>query len=183
MQNGSIAKRYSKALIDLAVEAGSVDKVLNELLDIKARIDGAPSLKTVMVNPSFRTEQRIAVLRELVQGLNYSDLTRRFLFLMASKNRMVAIDDVIREFHNYSDNLRGVVRVSVTTAVPLTQEQDQQLVTQIEQMTGKKAVVTHTVDPNIIGGVVTRINDLLIDGSVATQLSRMRSALLKEKTV
>lgn len=183
MQNGSIAKRYSKALIDLAVEANSVDKVLSELLDFKSKLDASPSMKTVMVNPSFRTEQRIGVLRDLVGNLKYSDLTRRFLFLLASKNRMLAIDDVIREFHNYSDGLRGVVRVSVTTAVPLPEQQNRQLVAQIETLTGKKAVVTHHVDPKIIGGIVTRINDLLIDGSVATQLQRMRGALLKEKTV
>lgn len=181
MQSGSIAKRYSRAFIELAQESGTTDTVLREMSDFCDKLNGSPMLKTAMINPSFVTDQRVAVLKELMQALNYSPLTHRFLTQLALKRRLDVVEAVVHEFRNYYDDLRGLVRVSVTTATPLSAEQDAQLITQVEALTGRKAVVTRHVDPKVIGGIVTRINDLLIDGSVATQLQRIRGTLLREK--
>lgn len=179
MITGSISKRYARALMELAQEEGQIDQVQAELHTFLETMNGSSELHLVLTSPSFLADQRLAVLKQVLDRLECGSLTRRFLLLLTERKRMNALPDVVREFSNHYDELRGHVRVNVTSAQALTQEQEQKLIEQLEQATGRKAVVTRQVDTHLIGGIVTRVNDLLIDGSIATQLKRMRSALLQ----
>lgn len=179
MITGSISKRYARALMELAQQDGQIDQVQQELHVFVDAMNGCSELHTVLTSPSFLAEQRILVLKQVLDKLQSGSLTRRFLLLLTERKRMDILPDIVHEFSNHYDELRGHVRVTVTSAQPLTAEQEQALIANIERATGRKAVVSRQVDPHLIGGVVTRVNDLLIDGSVATQLKRMRSALLQ----
>lgn len=178
MISGSIAKRYAKAFIELSNEHQQIETVSREFTDFQNKLSTSSSLNAVMTNPSILTEQRLAVLRELLESMKYSQLTRKFLILLAQKRRLDVYDAIVREFRAYDDQQKGVVRVQVTSAVPLSSEQESMLVSQIEKLTGRKAVVTRKVDPSIIGGIVTRMGDLQIDGSLSSQLKRLKQALL-----
>jgi F-type H+-transporting ATPase subunit delta len=180
MQSGSIAKRYSRALIELAQETGQVDDVLKELEAFEQDLKQSGALYQVLTNPSFTGAQRMSVLRALLDSSKFHDLTNRFLLLVTEKRRMDMFESILREFRNSYDQQKGLVRVTVTSAVPLPSDLEQQLVKQIESMVSRKVVLTRQVDPGVLGGVVTRVGDLLFDGSLSTQLARLKTALLQE---
>ncbi len=181
MQSGSIAKRYARALVELARDSGRVEGVFKEIENFEEYMRESPQLKAVLVNPLFPAHQRLAVLKDLLKVLKYSELTGRFLLFVAEKRRMDLFSSILREFRNYYDELNGLVRVTVTTAAPLTPELELRLLEQIEKVVNRKIVLTRIVDPDIIGGIVTRVGGMLIDGSVQTQLARMKSILLNEQ--
>lgn len=180
MISGSIAKRYAKAFIELSIEQHQIETVSREFADFQSKLSSSAPLSAVMTNPSILTEQRLAVLQELLESMKYSDLTRKFLILLAQKRRLDVFDAIVREFSAYDDQRRGVVRVQVTSAVPLTADHESMLVRQIEKLTGRKALVTQKVDPSIMGGIITRMGDLQIDGSLSSRLKRLKKALLTE---
>jgi F-type H+-transporting ATPase subunit delta len=181
MQSGSIAKRYARALIDLAREAGEIEHVLKELEVFEAYLEQSDALRQVLTNPSFSGDQRVAVLRDVLDTVKFSDLTRRFLLLVAEKRRMDIFGSILREYRNYYDEQQGLVRVTVISAVPLPQDLEKRLTAQIESLVNRKVVLTREIDPGILGGIVTRVGDLLFDGSLSTQLSRIKTALLQEQ--
>lgn len=180
MQSGSIAKRYSRALIELAREADAVDETLKELELFETYLEYSGALRQVMTNPSFSGAQRVTVLRDLLAASGFHDLTKRFLLLVAQKRRMDVFGSILREFRSYYDQQQGLVRVTVTSSAPMPPDLEKQLVQQIESMMSRKVILNRQIDPSILGGVMTRVGDLLFDGSLSTQLARLKAALLQE---
>ena len=178
MQFGSIARRYARALLELAKEEALVEKVLKDLNDFESLLDEQPSIRDVLTRRSFTSLQQVGVLRELLALTDFAPLTRNFLLLLVEKHRMNALDGIVREFKRGYDDLKGLVRVSVTSASPLPSRLEQQLIAYLESATKRRVILTKEVDPDIIGGVVTRVGDVLFDGSLSTQLKRMKSELL-----
>lgn len=181
MEAGSISKRYARALLELAQPEGKVDAVLAELESFEKLLKTSSMLSVVMTNPSVSSEQRVSVLRDVLAVVKYSTLTNRFLLLVAQKRRMPVFEDILREFRNSCDEMKGIVRVTVTSATNIPADLEKQLVGQIETMTKKKVVLTKEVNPALLGGIMTRVGGLLIDGSLSTQLSRLKSSLLEEQ--
>ncbi len=178
MQSGSIARRYARALLELAKEDALVEKVLKDLHDFESLLNQQPSLREVLTRRSFTSQQQARVLRDLLALTDFAPLTRNFLLLLVEKHRMRALEGIVREFKRGYDDLKGLVRASVITASPLPSRLEQQLIAYLERATGRRVVLTKEIDPNVIGGVVTRVGDVLFDGSLATQLKRMKSQLL-----
>jgi F-type H+-transporting ATPase subunit delta len=181
MEAGSISKRYARALLELAQPEGKVDAVLAELEGFEQLLKSSSMLSVVMTNPSVSSEQRVLVLRDVLATMKYSTLSNRFLLLIAQKRRMPVFSDILREFRNSCDEMKGIVRVTVTSAAPVAADLEKQLVGQIETMTKKKVMLTREVNPALLGGIMTRVGGLLIDGSLSTQLSRLKSSLLEEQ--
>ncbi len=178
MQSGSIARRYSRALIELAKEQALVEKVLKDLNDFQALLTDQPALRDVLTRRSFTSKQQSGVLRELLETTDFSTLTKHFLLLLVERHRIQFLDAIVREFKKDYDDLKGYVRVTVVSATPLPSKFEQQLISYLEGATKRRVMLTKEIDPKIIGGVVTRVGDVLFDGSLSTQLQRMKSELL-----
>jgi len=181
MESGSISKRYARALLDLARESDISDSVLKELTSFEKLLQESVQLHSVMTNPSFTADERVAVLKDLFGTVKVSDLTRRFVLYVAKKRRMGIFTDILKECQKLSDQLNGIVRVTVTSAVPISGDTEKNLVDQIQEMVGRTVIISKTIDPLVLGGLVTRVDGLVIDGSIATQLTRMKTALLGEQ--
>ncbi len=178
MQSGSIARRYARALIELAKEEALVEKVLKDLNDFETLLSEQPMLQEVLARRSFTSRQQAGVLSEVLDATDFCKLTRQFLLLLVEKHRMDILDAIVYEFKRYYDELKGYVRVTVVSATPLPSRFEQQLISHLEAVTKRSVILTKEIDPDIIGGVVTRVGDVLFDGSLSTQLRRMKSALL-----
>ena len=177
MQAGSLARRYARALIDLAITANAVDKVGAELRGLAAAFKAAPELGEVLGNASFAKAKRGAIVDALLTRLAAQPLTKTFCNLLLDNERLATVPDIAREFDAMVEARAGRVAAEVVSATPLTAAQVTQLTSTLEKLSGKKVVLSKREDPNLLGGVVAKVGDTVYDGSLRTQLRVLRDEL------
>jgi F-type H+/Na+-transporting ATPase subunit alpha len=176
----SIAARYAQALYDIGIEAGNLPAFAEEIRRFGEVYEGSDELRSVLDNPLVPDESRQAILAELAQRLGLGQSARNTIKLLSKRHRMAAMPYIARSLDRLTDQRQGVVRAVVTTASPLSESYYTKLKEQLERATGKKVVLEKAVDPTMLGGVVTRIGDKVVDGSIRTRLSKMRDQLLAQ---
>ncbi len=179
MSTNAIARRYAKALIQVASEQGTVEQYYSELTAFSlALITGAETAE-IFAAPSYGIEAKRQIVKELASRLGVSMTTRDFLLLLLDKKRIDQLDAVLESYRSFADEAAGILRSDVTSAVPLSENQVVELRTALEKATGRKVVLSVSADPRLIGGVVTRIGDKVFDGSIRTQLTKIQDILQK----
>jgi len=179
LSTNAIARRYAKALIQVAAEQGTVEQYYSELEAFsQALVPGAEAAEFFEA-PSYGIEAKREIVKELASRLNVSMTIRDFLLLLLDKKRLDQLDAILESYRSFADEAAGILRSDVTSAVPLSEEQVAELRTALEKATGKKVVLSVSADPQLIGGVVTRIGDKVFDGSIRTQLTKIQDILQK----
>lgn len=168
------AKRYAEALAQMARDANSWDQWDQDLSGL-ARLIEDPGFKAVLESPKVALARKEALIAEALPNAN--PLTRNLAQLLILRRRIDAVSDILTEFRRMYDVHRGIEHARVTTAVPLEQREREALLHQLANMTGKRVDVETEVDPGILGGVVVRIGDKLIDGSTRGRLEALRRRL------
>jgi F-type H+-transporting ATPase subunit delta len=171
------AKRYAKALFDLAVEQGEVDGVREDLAGLRELLAASPDLAGFLANYLLPPERRRETLQALFAGKAHPLLVRFLLFLEARK-RMPVLADVFGAFDALYDERQGIARVTVASAQPLTPAQREEIGTRMKRRLGREIRLRETVDPSLLGGLQIKVGDLVHDYSVETQLQRLRARLL-----
>ena len=174
---GSLAKRYAKALLDVAMEAQAAEVVLRELGGVAGLIGEQRELRQFLLNPSVRRRDAVQVMDEIAGRLQVSPLTRTFLKVVLEAGRMAALEDILRAYEELLDERIGRVRAAVTTAAPLDGELQAHLAAELGRLTGKRVVLEVTQNAAILGGMITRIGSRVYDGSLTTRLARLRHEL------
>ena len=179
MSANAIARRYAKALVQLGAEEGAVDKFYAELSGFDAVLAAHGELRSVFTNPAFGAEAKRNILQDLIAKLSVSPTVANFLLLLLDKNRLGFLGQILTSYGTLADELSGVVRPTLVSAMPLGEAKVAEIKGALEKMTGRQVVLKVEVDPALIGGVVTKIGDQLFDGSVRTQLQRIEGTLQK----
>jgi F-type H+-transporting ATPase subunit delta len=179
MITGSLARRYARAVMGIGVESGNFEPLGNEIADIARAMKGSAELMHALTSPVFKRDQRRAVLDSIMQHLGASQVTRNFCNLLLDKERIGALPDISRELSAMIDDKAGRIKATVTSAQPLSPLQTQQLVQALEKQSGKTVEMTSNHDPELLGGVIAQLGDTRYDGSLRTQLHRMRDSLVK----
>ncbi len=179
MSANAIARRYAKALVQLGSEEGAVDKFQAELSGFEAVLAAHGNLRSIFADPAFGVEAKRNILKDLIAKLSVSPTVASFLSLLLDKGRLGLLDQVIASYGTLADELSGVVRPTLVSAMPLADAQVTEIKSALEKMTGRQVVLNVEIDPTLIGGVVTKIGDQLFDGSVRTQLQRIEGTLQK----
>ena len=182
MARGDIraGRRYAKALFNAALATGSVEAAGASLAEVTAATQSTPQLLQVLRHPLISRERKTEILRTLFHG-TLLPLVESFLFLLVEKERAGIIETVSEEFTHLVDAHQGIANAEAVSAVELDNGQREQLLQQLESATGMKIRLVTKVDAEILGGLVVRVGDRMIDGSVATQLQRMRESLKQVK--
>jgi F-type H+-transporting ATPase subunit delta len=175
----AIARRYAKALVQLGAEEGAVEKFNNELTAVNAVLAGNPSLNSIFRSPAYGIEVKRGILKGIIGKLGLSGTVANFLQLILDRNRLAFLPQIADSFSAFADELSGVRRPTLSSGLPLDVSQVGEIKAALEKSTGKKVVLNVEVDPNLIGGVVTKIGDMVFDGSVKTQLTRIEDILQK----
>jgi len=174
--NARLARRYARALGDLAAERGLLETVERELGRVAAVIRDDAEIRTTIESQRVPAEVKLDLLVRAA-GEQASEVTKLFLRLVVNKRRERFLPDMYREFVAYADKVRDVVEVEVRSAQPLGDEELAGLRDGLSRFTGKQVRIRNVVTPEIIGGVVARIGDLVMDGSVARRLERLKESL------
>jgi F-type H+-transporting ATPase subunit delta len=178
MSTLAVARRYATALVELTSEKGSLESVERDLGRFADLLAQSPDLRAAISNPAFKVEERKAVLDQVLGKLGAHEYTRNFVFLLNERNRLKAFDAINTAFGEQYDTRVGRVRAEVTSAKSLDAASLESLRAHLQNITkARQVVVTTHIDPSLIGGIVTRIGDLVLDGSVRTQLELLRERL------
>jgi F-type H+-transporting ATPase subunit delta len=168
---GSIARRYGRALFDLAVEAGSTDEVAAQLAELAGAVE---SLDAGALAPGLLTPaQRDALAKALVARVGGASLVANFIGVLAANDRLEQLPGVRDHYQKLSDAAAGRVRVTVRSASPVSDSERAALKTKFESITGRRVIDTVEVDPDLLGGVTVEAEGRVYDGSVRTQLARL----------
>jgi F-type H+-transporting ATPase subunit delta len=173
-----VARRYARALLELGLEGGQLDSVVAEIDAVAQSWTGSAELRNALENPIVSLAAKKAVMSDLAEALQTSAVTRQALLLMVDRRRTRALPYIASALREMADARKGLLRAEVITATPLSDGYYVRLQKQLEAMTGQRVVVDRRTDPSLIGGVVTRIGDRILDGSLRTRLQSLRDALL-----
>ncbi len=175
----TVSRRYAKALMMLGQEDGKYKEYGEELQGFAQLMEKEPELKHALLNPIHGLEERRKLLLHLTEVLQLSPLMGNFLKLLFDKHRLAALPGIAQVYQQLVDELENVKRARVKAAIPLDESMRERLRQALEQMTGSRVVMEVEEDPTIIGGIVARVGDLVLDGSIRTQLMSLRESLIK----
>jgi F-type H+-transporting ATPase subunit delta len=179
MSHENIARRWGRAVFELGKESNSLAALCRDMTSFAELYSGSPELSGVLENPLVPEPAREAIIRDVASRLNLSETATSTLRLLGKKRRIVALPEIARQLARLVDADAGLVRAEVTSAGPLTEAYLGRLKSELEKATGKTVVITQKQDKSLIGGVITRIGDQVIDGSVRARLDGFRESLLR----
>lgn len=172
----SAAKRYAQALFTLGQENGTLD-VWQRDLALLASLAADERVATYLTNPSVTGEQKLATLNATLDS-NVQPETRNLAQLLIQRNRTSLIPEIREIFDDQVRVERGITVANVTTAEPLSAAEQALVQEKLQAVTGSLVELDLRVDPAIIGGIIVRIGDQVIDGSVRNKLEKLRSRLV-----
>jgi F-type H+-transporting ATPase subunit delta len=172
-----LAARYAAALFDLAEEGKALDAVAGDLRQLKAMISGSPDLLRLLRSPVLSRSEQGRALAAVLSQAGASDLTKRFVGLVAENRRLFALADMIDAFLTDLARRRGEITASVTSAVPLSGEQQAHLTDALRRALGAKVSVELKTDRSLIGGLLVKVGSRLVDSSLKSKLQRLQLAM------
>jgi len=179
VKNLAIARRYAKALLMIGKEDGRAESYKDELDGVTRLIQSNRELEQAITNPLHDATARKKVLNAVVEKLELSRVMKSFITLLFDKGRIGFLDGINAFYQELADELKGVARATIVSATELSEEAVEKIRQGLSRRTGKEVILDVKQDPGLIGGIVTRIGDLVLDGSVKTQLLNMRDSLKK----
>ncbi len=180
MTNKTAAIRYARALLDVAVkEQADLELVENELSQFADLFTQYPLLERVLLNPAVPVPRKRAAVSDLLALVAFTPIVSKLLALLADRDRLVLVRDLLAAYRDRLLDHRHVVRAEVTTASPLDAQRAQAIQKGLARLTGRTVMLATKVDPSIIGGLVARIGSTVYDGSVTRQLEKMKERLVE----
>jgi len=178
MTNRTAATRYARALLEVAVqEKADLDQAERELTSIVDLFGTHPALSRVLLNPVVPAPRKRAAMDALTARGQLLPMVAKLLVLLAERDRLVLLPDLLQAYRDRLLDYRNVIRAEITTTTPLAGDRVKAIEASLARVSGRTVMLATTVDPAIIGGVITRIGSTIYDGSVTRQLERMKERL------
>lgn len=172
------AARYARALLDVAIKEGDPRQVEHDLVAFADLIGRHAELQKTLANPAVPAPRKRAIVEALVaRAEGMSPIVVRLLALVAERDRLVLLPDLVAAYRDRLRQHQGVVEAEVTTALPLAEDRARALEASLAAATGNQVTMVAHVDSSILGGVVARIGSTVYDGSVRRQLEKMKEKL------
>jgi F-type H+-transporting ATPase subunit delta len=178
MLSGAVARRYAQALFELAVEVKLLNEFEVQLKALAKAISDNPEIQKVLFHPQISPANKQELLHKIFEG-QLSPQIKNFVNMIIDRRRQNFIVDIYTEYKQLADNAHNILEARIKSAVALGEQQQAQLQSNLSKLTGKSIRLVAEVDPSLIGGVVVKIGDRVIDGSVAGRLAKLREALVQ----
>lgn len=176
MLKGAVAGRYSAALYELAEQSNMIDQIEEELKAINQVMQENTDLQKILYHPQITAAAKKELLDQLFKG-KISDLALNFIALLVDRRRETFFGDIAAEFIAQANAARNVVEARVTTVVDLKDREKSNIDQLLAKLTGKKVQVSYATDPSLLGGVLIRIGDKVIDGTIKAKLAALGDRL------
>lgn len=173
MSGSRAAVRYAKAILSFALEQNKEVEVNNDMLLIATTVDESKDLQLLLSSPIIKSELKKSAINEVFAS-KITGLTSGLINLLIDNKRLPIINDVAKKYTLLYDKLKGIEVAKVTTAIPLTEALNKQVLSKVKEITGKEATIENIIDPDIIGGFILRIGDVQYDASIANKLQGLK---------
>ncbi len=174
-----VAKRYAKALFELAEEEKILNKVEVDVAQFASLSSESADFSTLLSNPLINEKEKFTILKELFRD-KVQPLTLDFLNLLSVKKRLDVLPEIAQEFRAMMLDFANKIEGELISAVKLAPDQVKHIRSNMEKMTGKNVLLDEKVDESVLGGFIVRIEDWVLDNSVRYQLSKLRDKLIAE---
>jgi F-type H+-transporting ATPase subunit delta len=172
-----IARVYARSLFEVATERDKLDVVREQLGQFADALDQSRELQTFLFSPYFSTEEKQEGLAKAVTDAD--EVVDNFLALLLEKHRMPVIFRIRREFDRLWEEANRLLPVQITSAVELDPSVAERIGDEIGRQTGRTVELTSSVDPDVIGGIVVRVGNSILDASIRTRLENLRKQVAK----
>jgi F-type H+-transporting ATPase subunit delta len=180
--SGVAAGRYARALFDVVLKEtpGDLELVQSHVEDMAKLFAGTPLLASVMGNPAVPVTRKVAVTKAILDKAgSIAPPVAKMLLMLAHRDRLMLLPGIVRVYSERVMDHQKVIRGEVTTAMALAPEKLRALEEGLAQATGRRVVLESKVSPDLIGGIVARLGSTVYDGSVTTQLEKMKQTLIE----
>mgnify|MGYP001766289546 CR=1 FL=1 len=168
------ARRHARAAFQIALERNELDIWRGDLENLSQAVKD-PLLYAFLENPKVHLDSKVKVLRQVLTGIN--PMVLNLVQLLVSRGRLNIITDVVREYGRMVDEKKGIAHAGVTAAVKLSSDEEDKLARRLGDIVGSKVVVSSDVAPEIIGGLIIKVGDKLIDGSTKSKFTALKKSM------
>ncbi len=176
-----LARRYANALYELAEEQKQLDTVAADLRGLKGLLHDSLEFQQVVDHPRLSRVQLLAAMKQVAVSAKLNNLTGNFLALLAQNRRLAYLDVIVDAFMAHLAVRRGEYTAEIRAAKALTQKQQDQLATQLQQLAGGKIHMIIKEDASLLGGLIVKLGSRLIDASLKGKLARFERALKSQR--
>jgi F-type H+-transporting ATPase subunit delta len=169
------ARRHAQAVFQIALERGELDLWRGDLERISEAMKD-PLVYAFLESPKIHFDEKARILSQSLEGIN--PLAMNLAYLLVARRRLGIAGDIVTEYQRLVDEHRGIAHAEVATAVPVDEVVKDKLAHRLGDLVGKEIVLSSRVDPSLIGGLMARVGDKLIDGSTKTRLLSLRQSLV-----
>jgi F-type H+-transporting ATPase subunit delta len=170
----TVARPYTKAVFEFARDAGTIQDWSQSLNDA-AQVASDDVMKSILGNPALTSDAKADAFISVLDNLD--DSGQNFIRLLAENKRLALIPEIAVQFEQLKANQESNVEIDVTTAYELDEQQQQKLTQALSAKLGRDVALSSTIDKSILGGVVIRTQDLVIDGSVRARIAKLAEVL------
>jgi F-type H+-transporting ATPase subunit delta len=171
----TVARPYTKAAFEHAVDKGNLDQ-WSEMLTTAAAVSQHETMDLVLGNPGLTSEQKAQAMISVCEE-QMDDSAQNFIVLLAENQRLALLPKISEQFEQLKASQQKSVDVNVTTAFDLGEQQQQKLTQALSSKLGREVSLTTEIDKSIIGGVIVRTEDMVIDGSIRARLAKLAEAM------
>ena len=177
MIDSKISRRYARALMSLGQEAGQYEEYGQNLQEFVDFCSANDEFFQVVSNQVFAIDDRKQVIEAVLEKSSFSDMVKNFLRLVLDQNRIGAIEEITDHYSKLTDEISNITRAKVISAQPLKGDAVDRLVLALKALTSKEVKIEVSEDASIMGGLIVKAGDLVLDGSVKTQIEGLRESL------
>ncbi|MFP3982532.1 MAG: F0F1 ATP synthase subunit delta [Desulfurivibrionaceae bacterium] len=177
MKNEILARRYAKAMFVVGSEEDTLDEFAQGLETFAELYRTLPEMRDALSNPIYPMDVRQQVMEKMAAKIGVGKTMTRFLDLLVEKGRATLIPEIAESYQAMVDEERGVCQGLITTASELSSDLQEKTKTTLEKLTGRQVVLKTEIDPSIIGGIVAKVGDLVVDGSIKTQIDGLKDTI------
>lgn len=170
MAEQRISRRYAKALMQTAIEANNLSSVYDDLKNVKKTLDSSRELEVFLKSPLIKSLDKKRVIDEIF-STNVNKLTKDFLVLLAHKGREGLMPSIVEQFVYIYNEKNDILPIEVTTAVEISEDIKNSILTEIKNKTGMNIQGSFHTDPTIKGGLIIKMDDMVIDASLKNKLN------------
>lgn len=178
MKKSVVAKRYAKALVEMGREDNKFREIGEELRNIAAIFSSNPELKRFLLNVMYALKDRLVLTEKISEALKISDIVKRFLALLVETRCIGIIEDISIAYSKMEDELAGRIKIKVESAIELSEGRIKEINKRLRDLTKKEVTLRVEKNPSLIGGLVFTIGNIILDGSIKTQLEKVRERII-----
>jgi F-type H+-transporting ATPase subunit delta len=172
-----LARRYAKAIFSVGQEQQKLEEYNEVLQGVATLYQDTPEVADALTNPLYPLDVKEKVMVGMVKSMGVDTVMGNFLNLLVQKKRAEILPEIAEYYAIMLDELNNISHGKVISAIELSDELKAQVQTVLEKLTGKKVELTTAVDPGIIGGIIAKVGDLVLDGSIKTQLAGLKDSI------